>query len=482
MVSSETEPQRAEDTSQVSDEGAGLHDCIVVGGGMAGLTAAWQLRDRDVLVLEAESRVGGRVKSEKSGDYWLSVGAHMFGEPESIVGGLVEETGLETLRIHGDMLAISWGDKLYRGGRLELYPLRLPLALRARADMVRVGLKIRRAAARYESLSHRRPDDKPGDVRARLLGFLDDRTFAELIGAVHPEIDALFRTTAHRMTAEPEEVAAGCMAALFAHVWSSGDAVLGRNMRGGSAELPRALARALGPKVQRETQVEEVASEDGCTRVTARRRGEQLILRARYAVVATPAYVTRTIIRDLPSPLEHALGAIDYGPFVVAAILTNEVSRMPWDDLYSVLTPRRSFTMLFNHANVLRALERRRAPGGALMVYAGAGSARALLDKSDEQITGAFLDDLARIFPETRSVVKDVWVQRWEKAQPFQKPGRSRFQEVLERPIGDRIFLAGDYKGDWAHMEGAAETGREAAIGVRGKLQQASNARAAQTA
>ena len=87
------------------------------------------------------------------------------------------------------------------------------------------------------------------ETRLRMLEFMDDRPFSELVGRVHPEVDALFRTTAHRMTAEPEEVAAGCMAALFAHVWSSGDAVLGRNMRGGSAELPLALARALGERV-----------------------------------------------------------------------------------------------------------------------------------------------------------------------------------------------------------------------------------------
>ena len=467
-------PTSREDGARSVDREPDL-DCVVVGGGMAGLAAAWELRDLNTVLLEAEPRVGGRVKSERRGNYWLSVGAHMFGEPGSIIGRLVEEAGLETLRIHGDMLAISWGDHLYRGGRPEMYPIRLPLEWRARADLIRSGLKVRRAAARYESLSRRRPDDTAASVRRRLLSFLDDRSFADLVGPVHPQVDSLFRTTAHRMTAESEEVAAGCMAALFAHVWSSGEVVLGRNLRGGSAELPRALAQSLGPKVHLETQVHEVVAHNDHVLVRSSRHGEEVTLRARYAVVATPAYVTRRIISNLASPLLHALESIDYGPFVVAAILTNEASRMPWDDLYSVLTPGRSFTMFFNHANVLRA-PGRRSPGGAVMVYAGAGKARALLDQPDEQITTTFLADLEKVFPEMHGIVEDVWVQRWERAQPFQKPGRSRFQELFESPINGRVYLAGDYTGDWAHMESAAETGREAAIGVRSRLRKPSSA------
>ena len=36
-----------------------VHDAVIVGGGIAGLSAAWDLRNRDVLVLEASDRPGG---------------------------------------------------------------------------------------------------------------------------------------------------------------------------------------------------------------------------------------------------------------------------------------------------------------------------------------------------------------------------------------------------------------------------------------
>ncbi len=72
------------------------YDAVIVGAGIAGLTAAWELRDRAILVLEAADRVGGRMRSEPRGPYWLNLGAHLFGGPGSLLDRLIKEVGLET--------------------------------------------------------------------------------------------------------------------------------------------------------------------------------------------------------------------------------------------------------------------------------------------------------------------------------------------------------------------------------------------------
>ncbi|MGH3042227.1 MAG: NAD(P)/FAD-dependent oxidoreductase [Gaiellaceae bacterium] len=455
-----------EATARTSGPGES-RDVVVVGAGIAGLAAAWTLRDRDVLVLEADERVGGRMKSEPRGHYWLSVGAHMFPGPGSVIDGLVNEMGLETLPFYGSLLGMAYRGKMVRGGRAETYPFRLPMSLAGRLSFIRGGLKMRAAAKKYNSLARQSPGETASDVRARLLAFLDDRSFAEFIGTLHPDAEAIFRATTNRLTAEPDQVSAGCMASLFAHVWSTGDVVLGRSLKGGAAELPGSLSDALGDSVTLGAEVLEVAPDNGLVRIRyATKQGEENVL-ARAAIVTTTADVARRVIRDLPQETSEALEHISYGPMAVMSILTNERRPMPWDDVYSILVVGKSFNMFFNHASALRVPGSPRQPGGTLMVYGGAGLARRLFEKSDEGIRDTMLSDLHEIFPESRGIVEDVLVQRWTHTVPFASPGRHLVQQPLERPVHGSIFLAGDYIGAWTDIESAATTGIEAAGKVR---------------
>jgi len=125
---------------------------VIVGAGIAGLTAAWTLRDRDVLVLEATDRVGGRMRSEARGPYWLNLGAHLFGGPGSLLDRLVVEVGLETRPIPGNRMGLAFRGRVLGSGRPESYPLRLPLSPAARLSFIRAGLRLRRAALRVGEL------------------------------------------------------------------------------------------------------------------------------------------------------------------------------------------------------------------------------------------------------------------------------------------------------------------------------------------
>jgi oxygen-dependent protoporphyrinogen oxidase len=434
---------------------------------MAGLAAAWTLRDRDVIVLEESDRAGGRIKSESRGRYWLNFGAHVFGGAASATGRLLEQTGVRSMTVPGILTGVALNGRVVSSGRVETYPFRLPLSLGDRLALIRAGLRLRVAVARYGGIARTRPGEPWTARQARMLAYLGDDSFANFLGPLPKSVDSIVRPTIQRSSGEPEDVAAGYGVGYFHLVWNRGEG-LSRNIIGGPSTFTEKLATDLGSRLKTQCRVEEVAPDGDGVRVGYAFDGRRTEVRARFAIVATPAYATRSIVRGLPDETDRALGEIVYGPYVVAAFLTAETSPMPYDNVYAVAVANRSFNMLFNMANVLRAQSPAREPGGSLMVYSGASLGRRMLELSDEQVTRVYLDDLNAVYPEARRAVREVVIQRWERGLPYPRPGRHRLQPALERPLGN-VFLAGDYLGTW-YTDTAIQTGMTAAGAIRARL------------
>lgn len=445
----------------------GPRDAVVVGAGIAGLAAAWDLRDRDVLVLEAADRIGGRVRSESRGRYWLNLGAHVFSGPGSATWRLAEEVGVELRKVPGQLVAVELNGKIVAGGRPELFPFRLPLSVRDRVSLVRAGLRLKRAVAGYERVAERRPGESLAETRARVLAYGDDRTFADWLGPLSGDAAALFRATVTRSTAELDEIAFGHGAGYFSLVWNSGKG-LSYNVLDGPGRLIEGIAAELPGRVVTGAEVDEVATEGDLVRVRYRQGGSDREVLARQVVLATKAFDAARIAVDLPVETRRSLDAIPYGPSVVLAILTDETTAMPWDELYALATPKRSFSMLFNVVNVLRPSSQEREPGGSLMVYRSGHAALELLERTDSEIEEAFLDDLYAVFPAARGVVKETVVSRLPRMLPYVVPGRAALQPALEWPLG-RLHLAGDYLGG-VYTETAISSGQSAAAEIRAAL------------
>ncbi len=432
-------------------------DVAIVGGGIAGLAAAWRLRHRDVLLLEASDRLGGRMRSDPCGDYWLNYGAHLFPAPGSLVDSLAREQRLDTVPVTGGMMGLAVGSAILDRGRVETYPFRLPLSLRDRVAFVKAGVKVQRAVARYGRLE-------------RHYDFEDHRTFAEFLGPLPPATRAIFACAAHRATAELDELSAGCGIGLFALVWAGKGSLIARNLRGGTGRLPAALGQALGERARTGARVDALRL-DGAE-VVVECGGEEI--RARHVIVAAQAPHAAPLVAPVAEPAADALARLTYGAFLTVAVETAETGPMPYDGTYAIATPGRVFDMFTNQAHALRGGAGLRRPGGSLMLFAGGRAAAALMREPDELIAEKFVSDLHALYPQTRGVVAHTRVRRWELGNVYARPGRGRLQPALEGALGPHrnLHLAGDYFAELGNMEAAARTGAAAAERVDAHLRE----------
>lgn len=422
-----------------------MEDTVIVGGGLAGLSAAWRLRHLDIVLLESDTRTGGRLRSEMRGRDVLNWGGHVFAGAGTSTEQLLHESGTQTVRIPGSLSALSMHGRLLLRGPVASYPLRLPLPLSARLAIIRAGARVSADVLRYARATRIRPGETGAQRQQRIYDFENDRTFAEYVGALPPDAEALVRPTVSRSSGEPEQISAGAGIGYFSLVWNIG-AGLDRSIVGGPSALTDALATALGERVRSGAHVDEVVTHRDHVTVRYTQDGTAHEVAARTAILATPAPVTHAVGVDLPADLRDALARVRYGSYVSAAFRTNETEPQPWDDAYGIATPQRSFSVALNMGNVIRGGASGRLPGGSLMGFSPASLADALIDLDDEDILDTYRADLDAVLPGSAGLIEEAHVQRWRLGAPYCFPGRAALQPTLTRP-GDRVFLAGDYLG-----------------------------------
>ncbi len=295
-------------------------DVVVVGGGIAGLAAGYELHTRGVgfAILERASRAGGVILSEEIDGFTIDGGpdALLTLKPEGIT--LCKELGL------GDRLVATREPRvayIQRGGRLHALPaasvLGIPTAL---GPFITTRLfswpgKLRMAAEVFVPPRRDDADESIGQFVARRFGREAVTYLAEpLLAGIHAgEVDRLSLRSLFPRFAQIEQRDGSLLRAFrrqAAHATPSPDGVF-RSLPGGLSELVRALVAALPQRAVRLNAA--VTAFSGAAH--GRFRVETATgppLDARAVVFATPAYVTGALVRGVDADLASLCEEVPY--------------------------------------------------------------------------------------------------------------------------------------------------------------------------
>ncbi|GAA4842109.1 flavin monoamine oxidase family protein [Saccharopolyspora rosea] len=446
-----------------ADVRAETREIVVVGAGMAGLMAATTLADRDVVVLEAAGRAGGRVESVRQGDYWINLGTQF-----------TEGTGplIDALERHQITMGTLAGKKVALALRGKQIDTSNPFGLMVRSRMSfldRVGLAAvgARILAAVPFLELNPENQLAKRVRARL----DARSASYVLRGIRSKVarDMVRSWSGQWMGCEPEETAATQFVISMGILLTDPAKVPNFALpEGGNQTLTDILAADLGDRLRLNSPAKSVEWTNDGVVVDYEDDNGPARIRARRAIVAVPGDVAVKIMPGLPPEYRAAFDDIHYGRYVVVGFFTHEEGPQLWDDYIAVSTPQMSFQAMFNHAAALRGPGPRK-PGGALACFAGGAVADRLFELTDSEIVARFTADLVALYPELKGKLGDTFVRRHRRVVPFWPPDRRASLPTLREPLGP-VHLAGDYQLDMPSLADAAASGERAAQQVRASL------------
>ena len=429
---------------------------VVVGGGLAGLTATRELlhRGHDVALVEAGSRLGGRARTVRSpfaDAQYVESGAEWVDADHHRMRRLLDRHGMH-LQGEGQQWTTirRW---LHRDGRLQ-----------SPADL---GDTVFRQLEAFEAIVHDAAvavDDPANPQRCAAATHLDALSLADAARRAElDELAALFhrRDSQGEFAAEPDEVSLLFVAQQRALALAShGDgAIRSHRIADGLDTLVNRMAADVADAISVNEPL--VAVQHDAESVTATTSHRQI--RADHVVLACSLVPLRQVCFDPPLPgmLRRAVDELGYGTVTKTAI---QFAARQWPPGYATTegVTQRVYEPTVDQVG---------APG-VLMSYAGGAGGRAL--------AGAPVADRMRLIEsEMRSIhgitaastggFSRAWSvePRYGGSYAVYRPGQvTAFWEILRRPHG-KVWLAGEHVATrTGYLEGAVESGERVAAQI----------------
>ena len=307
---------------------------VIVGGGIAGLAAAFFLHDApvSVTVLEGSPRLGGKLAVSEVAGIAVDEGAEalLARRPEGT--GLIHAAGLAgRLVAPGTTTARIWSR-----GQMRPLPRRQVMGVPADLDDLArcrllsvAGMTRAREDLGLPTTPRGSDVDVASYVAARFGREVVDRLVDPLLGGVYAgrSEDLSFEATVPGLAAESRRhaslaEAAGALMPASAVTGAAAEATIFTTLAGGLGALPAAVAAASGAEVRTRALVRELARTPGGWRLTIGSAHAPACLDADAVVLAVPAQPAARLLAGLPGAADAraALAGIAYASMAVVTL------------------------------------------------------------------------------------------------------------------------------------------------------------------
>ena len=461
--------------------GQGTPRIAIVGAGIAGLNAAWQLRKLGVAstVYEARNRTGGRmfaVKNALGAGTVVNLGGELVNTDHADMLALLQEFGIPVLDRHAeaDATGIKRTAFLMNGAEIDeavlAHDLRA-LAAQIDRDAAKLSRNFDRWAPVFDAMS--------------ATDYLNQN--ATLIPQAYVR-QAIEQTVRSEFGVEPWQSSAIQLLYILPVVNGKQVDLLSYSderylIEGGSSALTDAMAGALGNSVKLGKVLKSVEKEGGAYTLSFR-DGQKVT--ADIVIITVPNPVLRVITLDVPlsQKFRDYVGQAGLGiNEKVVAAFNRPFWRTGRHFSIDALTSNAAYTSMWDESSLLGG-----APRGVLTFFTGGNDARRAIEQGTPSAkAGEFVQSLQSYYPEagaafTGSAIRTNWLK-----DPFTlgayatfAPGQlTNFAEFFwyEDPADPtartevrfgNVLFAGEHTDSnyWGFMEGGASSGRLAAGSV----------------
>ncbi|MFG3201920.1 NAD(P)/FAD-dependent oxidoreductase [Streptomyces sp. NPDC048192] len=427
-------------------------DVVIVGAGIAGLSAAHRLTSAGIstAVLEAAPYVGGRMSTEKVDGFRLDRIGQLLSTsyPE-----LRTSPGLDSLILR----CFAPGVLLHRDGRTQR------AGAPASGGSTRGALHVVRALAS----APRGPAATPGRTGAPVGGAVDQARLGAALGRIaatpverilaRPElpagqalarhglpsrtVDGFLRPLLAALLCDPDLTTSSRCADLALRAFAGGRLCV---PEGGAEMLPVQLARALPPgTVHTGVRVTSVST----TSVATAEHGE---LRCRAVLLATDARAAAELLPGLRMPDFHPVTVVHHTTDEPAAALATGASLLLDADRGGPVA----------HTAVLSSVDPSRAPAGRVLISS------TVLGTPPEGVDTAVRIHLSRLYGTSTRRWETLAVHHTPQAAPAMRPPHD-----LRRPVRllAGLYVCGDHR-DTSTVQGALHSAHRAAAAILADL------------